>query len=45
VSTPEEQPSLEEALACAHAARAKMAAELDEDQERQPDEPLGWQPR
>ncbi|MEV0694842.1 hypothetical protein [Streptomyces sp. NPDC050388] len=44
MSTPEEQPSPEEALACARAAAKKMAAALDEDQEREPDEPLGWQP-
>ncbi|MFF3934204.1 hypothetical protein [Streptomyces hirsutus] len=44
MSTPEEQPSPEEALARAHAARAKMAAALDEDQEPEPNEPLGWQP-
>ncbi|MFD4862861.1 hypothetical protein [Streptomyces atratus] len=44
MSTPEEQPNPEEALTRAHAARAKMAAALDEDQEPEPDEPLGWQP-
>ncbi|WP_327372350.1 hypothetical protein [Streptomyces sp. NBC_01217] len=42
MSTPEEQPSLENVLARARAAAKKMAAALDEDQE--PDEPLGWQP-
>ncbi|GGS80379.1 hypothetical protein GCM10010253_64000 [Streptomyces badius] len=31
-------------LARAHAARAKMAAALNEDQEPEPDEPAGWQP-
>lgn len=41
VSTPEEQPGPEEALARARAARAKMAAALNEDQEPEPDEPLG----
>jgi hypothetical protein len=44
MSTPEERPNLDEALARAHAARAKMAAALDEDQEPESDEPLGWQP-
>ncbi|MFF4082744.1 hypothetical protein ACFYZN_25575 [Streptomyces sp. NPDC001777] len=44
MSTPEEQPSLDDALARARAARARMAAELDEDQEPEPDELLGWQP-
>jgi hypothetical protein len=44
VSTPEEQPSPNESLARAHAARAKMAAALDEDQEPEADEPLGWSP-
>ncbi|MEU5709986.1 MULTISPECIES: hypothetical protein [Streptomyces] len=44
MSTPEEQPSLDEALARAHAAREKMAAALDEDQEPEVDEPVGWQP-
>ncbi|MFF9811580.1 hypothetical protein ACF1G5_42010 [Streptomyces coeruleorubidus] len=44
MSTTEEQPSPDEALARAHAARAKMAAALDEDQEPECDEPLGWQP-
>jgi len=38
VNTPEEQPSPDEALARAHAARAKMAAALNEDQEPEPDE-------
>lgn len=44
MSIPEDQPSREEALARAQAAREQMAAALDEDQEPEPDEPLGWQP-
>ncbi|MFD3570452.1 hypothetical protein [Streptomyces sp. NPDC058667] len=44
MNTPEERPNLDDALARAHAARAKMAAALNEDQEPEPDEPLGWQP-
>lgn len=44
MSTPEEQPSLDEALARARAAAKKMAAALDEDHQPEPDEPLGWQP-
>lgn len=44
MSNPEERPNPDEALARAHAARAKMAAALNEDQEPEPDEPLGWQP-
>ncbi|MFD3779774.1 hypothetical protein [Streptomyces sp. NPDC058612] len=47
MTTPEENPEipgLEDALARAHAARAKMAAALDEDQEPELDEDLGWQP-
>ncbi|MGW0549986.1 hypothetical protein [Streptomyces altiplanensis] len=44
MNTPEEQPSPGEALARAQAARAKMAAALDEDQGPEPDERLGWQP-
>ncbi|GAA2509582.1 hypothetical protein GCM10010406_52540 [Streptomyces thermolineatus] len=44
MNTPEERPNPDEALARAHAARAKMAAALTEDQEPKPDEPLGWQP-
>ncbi|MGW3956042.1 hypothetical protein ACWEKM_35220 [Streptomyces sp. NPDC004752] len=44
MSTPEEQPNAEEALACARAARAEMAAALDEDQEPEADAPVGWQP-
>ncbi|MFG2676873.1 hypothetical protein [Streptomyces sp. NPDC048445] len=44
MSTPEERPDAQDALARAHAARAKMAAALDEDQEPAPDEPAGWQP-
>ncbi|MFF0451671.1 hypothetical protein ACFYT4_35885 [Streptomyces sp. NPDC004609] len=48
MSTPEEQPSLDEALAHARAAAKKMTAALDEDQDQDQepelDEPLGWQP-
>lgn len=44
MSTPEERPDPQDALARAHASRAKMGAALDEDQEPEPDEPLGWQP-
>ncbi|WP_331749332.1 hypothetical protein OG520_43615 (plasmid) [Streptomyces sp. NBC_00984] len=44
MSTPEERPNPDDALARAHAARAKMAAALEEDQEPEPDEPVGWQP-
>ncbi|MCX5346182.1 hypothetical protein [Streptomyces atratus] len=44
MSTPEERPNPDDALARAHAARAKMAAALDEDLEPEREEPLGWQP-
>jgi hypothetical protein len=44
VSTPEEQPNAGEALARARAAREQMAAALDEDQELEVVEPVGWQP-
>ncbi|MFJ1930392.1 MULTISPECIES: hypothetical protein [unclassified Streptomyces] len=44
MSTPEELPNPQDAVASACAARAKMAAALDEDQEPEPDEPAGWQP-
>ncbi|GGK31585.1 hypothetical protein GCM10011583_74290 [Streptomyces camponoticapitis] len=44
MSTPEEQPDHEEVRARARAARAEMAAVLDEDQESELGEPLGWQP-
>ncbi|MFI5808359.1 hypothetical protein [Streptomyces sp. NPDC051561] len=44
MSTPEERPNPEDALDRARAARAQMAAALGEDQEREPGEPLGWQP-
>ncbi|MET9734551.1 hypothetical protein ABZZ79_29115 [Streptomyces sp. NPDC006458] len=44
MSTPEERPDPEDALARARAARAEMAAALEEDQEPEPDEPLRWQP-
>ncbi|MET9448929.1 hypothetical protein [Streptomyces cinerochromogenes] len=36
MSTPEERPNPADAVARAHAARAKMAAALDEDQEPGP---------
>ncbi|MEU3957365.1 hypothetical protein AB0F45_34545 [Streptomyces achromogenes] len=44
MSTPEERPHPDEALARAHAARAKMAAVLDEVRESAAAESLGWQP-
>jgi hypothetical protein len=44
VSTPENQPNAEEALARARETRAEMAAALDEDQKPDVDEPVGWQP-
>ncbi|MEU2408560.1 hypothetical protein ABZ609_30190 [Streptomyces rubiginosohelvolus] len=47
MSTPEENPEIpgvEDALARARAAHKKMAAALDEDQEPELDEDLGWQP-
>ncbi|MFZ4176697.1 hypothetical protein ACOZCI_20720 [Streptomyces griseoincarnatus] len=44
MNTPDEQPNPDEALALARAAREQMAAALDEDQEPEPDEPVGWQP-
>ncbi|WP_217246141.1 hypothetical protein [Streptomyces sp. AC602_WCS936] len=44
MSTPEELPDPEDALARARAARPEMAAALDEDQEPEFDEDLGWQP-
>ncbi|QNT98433.1 hypothetical protein HEP81_08207 (plasmid) [Streptomyces griseofuscus] len=44
MSTPEEQPDHEEILARARAGRPEMAAALDEDQESELDEDLGWQP-
>ncbi|WP_435192122.1 hypothetical protein [Streptomyces sp. bgisy126] len=43
MSTPEDQPSLDDALARARAAREQMAAALGEDQEPDVDEPVGWQ--
>ncbi|MFI1314554.1 hypothetical protein ACH4TS_31130 [Streptomyces albidoflavus] len=43
MSTPEDQPNPDEALAHARAAREQMAAALDEDQELEADEPVGWQ--
>lgn len=42
MSTPEEQPSLDDVLARALVAAKDISAALDEDQEL--DEPLGWQP-
>ena len=42
MSTPEEQPSLDDARA--RAAAKDISAALDEDQEPESDEPLGWQP-
>ncbi|MDQ1013404.1 hypothetical protein QFZ82_007972 [Streptomyces sp. V4I23] len=44
MSTPEERPNPDDALARARAAREQMAAALTEDQEPDADEPLGWQP-
>ncbi|MFF5257024.1 hypothetical protein ACFY4K_34005 [Streptomyces leeuwenhoekii] len=44
MSTPEELPSPDDALARARAARPEMAAALDEDQESELVEDLGWQP-
>ncbi|GHG19478.1 hypothetical protein [Streptomyces hydrogenans] len=44
MNTPEERPNPDEALALARAAREQMAAALDEDQEPDVDEPVGWQP-
>ncbi|MES4886216.1 hypothetical protein ABVB69_37910 [Streptomyces sp. NPDC000349] len=44
MSTPEERPNPDDAFARARAAREQMAAALIEDQELDPDEPLGWQP-
>ncbi|GAA3163777.1 hypothetical protein [Streptomyces ramulosus] len=44
MSTPDEQPNPDEALALARAASGQMAAALDEDQEPAADEPVGWQP-
>ncbi|NIY69298.1 hypothetical protein [Streptomyces malaysiensis] len=44
MNTPEDQPNPDEALARARAARKQMAAVLDEDQEPEVDEPVGWQP-
>ncbi|MGC5400814.1 hypothetical protein ACPXCP_34365 [Streptomyces sp. DT20] len=44
MSTPEELPNPEDAIARARAAHQEMAAALDEDQEPEPDEPAGWQP-
>ncbi|MFI8308464.1 hypothetical protein ACIF80_34715 [Streptomyces sp. NPDC085927] len=44
MSTPEEQPSLDDALARARAAAKDISAALDEDQEPESDDPLGWQP-
>ncbi|MEU8653632.1 hypothetical protein [Streptomyces sp. NPDC048737] len=44
MNTPEEHPNPDDALARARAAREQMAAALTEDQEPDPDEPVGWQP-
>ncbi len=44
MSTPEELPNPDDALARARAARPEMAAALDEDQEHEADEPARWQP-
>ncbi|MEW2515764.1 hypothetical protein [Streptomyces sp. NPDC046870] len=44
MSTPEERPNPDEALARARATREQMAAALHEDQEPEVDEPVGWQP-
>ncbi|MFC8015527.1 hypothetical protein [Streptomyces cinereoruber] len=44
MNTPEDRPNPDDALARARAAREQMAAALTEDQEPDPDEPLGWQP-
>ncbi|MFJ2709046.1 hypothetical protein ACIO3R_38480 [Streptomyces sp. NPDC087428] len=44
MSTPEELPNPQDALARARAAHQEMDAALDEDQEPEPDEPAGWQP-
>lgn len=43
MNTPEELFNPDGALARTRAARAQMAAALDEDQEPEADEPLGWQ--
>lgn len=44
MSTQEELPDPEDAVARARAASAEMLAALDEDQEPESDEDLGWQP-
>ncbi|QKW48273.1 hypothetical protein [Streptomyces buecherae] len=44
MSTPEDQPTPEDALVRARAAREQMAAALDEDQDPEAGEPEGWQP-
>ncbi|MEU3529860.1 hypothetical protein AB0E62_39525 [Streptomyces sp. NPDC038707] len=44
MSTLEDQPNPDEALARARAAREQMAAALGEDQEPESGESLGWQP-
>ncbi|MFE7430745.1 hypothetical protein [Streptomyces sp. NPDC057545] len=44
MNTPEEQPSLDDALARARAAAKEISAALDEHQQPEPDEPLRWQP-
>ncbi|AIS02543.1 hypothetical protein SGLAU_33075 (plasmid) [Streptomyces glaucescens] len=44
MSTPEARPNPDDALARARAAREQMAAALDEVQEPEVDELVGWQP-
>ncbi|MEU3603673.1 hypothetical protein ABZ714_33950 [Streptomyces sp. NPDC006798] len=44
MTTPEEHPSLDDALALARAAAGEMNAVLDEDPEPEPGDPVGWQP-
>ncbi|KPI13667.1 hypothetical protein OK074_8744 [Actinobacteria bacterium OK074] len=43
MTTPE-NPGLTEVLARTRAASEEIAAALDEDQEPEPEEPVGWQP-
>ncbi|MFD9807615.1 hypothetical protein ACFWZZ_10845 [[Kitasatospora] papulosa] len=43
MTTPE-NPGLKDVLARARAASGEIAAALDEDQEPEPEEPMGWQP-
>ncbi|GHD52128.1 hypothetical protein [Streptomyces galbus] len=44
MNTPNERPDPDDALARARAAREQMAAALEEDQEPDSDEPVGWHP-